>query len=182
MIIADTETLKRLVVAGGELITNINGRPMVLVRDYYGEVRAGDYKARSGWRGDALRETVLGLTRGVCFYCRVELTNGPLFDETTGVPIGGVWVVNPTRLQIDHKLPTERGGTNDLSNLAPACAPCNIRKGNRTVDEYRAYLEARGVHPNFFPETPLERDWLFVSDSLRTWRGRREINDGGGLS
>jgi 5-methylcytosine-specific restriction endonuclease McrA len=31
-----------------------------------------------------------------------------------------------------------RGGTHGLSNLAPACLPCNKRKGERTPDEWQA--------------------------------------------
>jgi 5-methylcytosine-specific restriction endonuclease McrA len=33
--------------------------------------------------------------------------------------------------QGDHVIPVSRGGTDDLTNLRPACAPCNNRKGNR---------------------------------------------------
>ncbi|MFD6469381.1 HNH endonuclease [Streptomyces goshikiensis] len=31
----------------------------------------------------------------------------------------------------DHVIPLSRGGTNDISNLRPACAPCNFSRGNR---------------------------------------------------
>ncbi|MFI7281708.1 HNH endonuclease [Micromonospora chersina] len=31
----------------------------------------------------------------------------------------------------DHVVPLSRGGTNDLSNLRPACGPCNYSRGNR---------------------------------------------------
>lgn len=31
----------------------------------------------------------------------------------------------------DHVLPRSLGGTNELSNLRPACAPCNFARGNR---------------------------------------------------
>jgi len=33
---------------------------------------------------------------------------------------------------LDHIVPLHAGGTNALENLRPACAPCNIRRGNRT--------------------------------------------------
>ena len=34
-------------------------------------------------------------------------------------------------LQIDHKVPVSRGGTNDPSNLQVLCPSCNAKKGNR---------------------------------------------------
>ena len=41
-------------------------------------------------------------------------------------------------LQIDHKDPVDRGGSNDLSNLQLLCRPCNLRKGVHTDEEFRA--------------------------------------------
>lgn len=38
---------------------------------------------------------------------------------------------------VDHKTPRARGGTNDLDNLVPACALCNVAKGMMTVEEWR---------------------------------------------
>ena len=38
---------------------------------------------------------------------------------------------------IDHRLPKSRGGTDDFDNLVPTCAPCNLDKGDRTVEEWR---------------------------------------------
>lgn len=39
-------------------------------------------------------------------------------------------------LQLDHLLPRSRGGPTRTSNLAPACEPCNQKKGNRTAAEF----------------------------------------------
>jgi hypothetical protein len=36
----------------------------------------------------------------------------------------------------DHVLPLARGGSNDISNLTTACAPCNRSKGSNTVSEW----------------------------------------------
>lgn len=33
-------------------------------------------------------------------------------------------------------LPISRGGTNDLDNLVLACQPCNVNKGDKTLDEF----------------------------------------------
>ena len=54
----------------------------------------------------------------------------------------------PGRLEVDHVLPLERGGTNDLSNLQTLCPGCHIRK-TRTErrpqsaeqQEWRAFAE-----------------------------------------
>ena len=35
----------------------------------------------------------------------------------------------------DHVIPLSRGGNNSLSNIVPACGPCNLHKGARTPDE-----------------------------------------------
>lgn len=35
----------------------------------------------------------------------------------------------------DHVIPLSRGGNNSLSNIVPACGPCNYHKGARTPDE-----------------------------------------------
>jgi len=32
---------------------------------------------------------------------------------------------------IDHVIPLSRGGSNDLSNLRPACYKCNLEKGDK---------------------------------------------------
>lgn len=40
-------------------------------------------------------------------------------------------------LECDHILPVSRGGSDDLSNLTTACAPCNQSKNNKTVEEWR---------------------------------------------
>jgi 5-methylcytosine-specific restriction endonuclease McrA len=39
-------------------------------------------------------------------------------------------------LQIEHIIPRSEGGTDRVSNLTPACEPCNRRKGNRPVDVF----------------------------------------------
>jgi len=40
------------------------------------------------------------------------------------------------KLQREHRIPLARGGDNHLSNIVPACEPCNRRKGILTDDEY----------------------------------------------
>jgi len=57
--------------------------------------------------------------------------------------------------QIDHMHPRIRGGGNEDSNLIGACQPCNVRKKDRTVEEYRAYL----AHKHRLPDISHVRFW-----------------------
>lgn len=41
---------------------------------------------------------------------------------------------------VDHRTPEIKGGDQDCGNLVAACLTCNSQKGNRTIEEYRAYL------------------------------------------
>jgi 5-methylcytosine-specific restriction endonuclease McrA len=36
-------------------------------------------------------------------------------------------------LTLDHVVPRSRGGPGSLSNLVPACGPCNVAKGDRMI-------------------------------------------------
>ena len=56
------------------------------------------------------------------------------------------------RLQVDHKIPREWGGTDDLENLQPLCEECNRGKKNlfasydEFADEIRAAINHDSVH------------------------------------
>ncbi len=39
------------------------------------------------------------------------------------------------RLTLDHVIPRSRGGESVWENVVTACAPCNLRKGNRLLEE-----------------------------------------------
>ena len=39
-------------------------------------------------------------------------------------------------LQIEHLTPKSRGGTDRASNLTISCAPCNLKKGKQTAEEF----------------------------------------------
>lgn len=69
---------------------------------------------------DAKRHRIFSKTNYRCFYC-----------------------VEARATQIDHMHPRIRGGSNDDDNLIGACMPCNVRKKDRTVEEYRFYLQHR---------------------------------------
>ena len=40
-----------------------------------------------------------------------------------------------TMLTFDHLIPRSRGGYTTWENVVTACAPCNLRKGDRTVEQ-----------------------------------------------
>ena len=44
------------------------------------------------------------------------------------------------RLTLDHVQPRSRGGESSWENVVTSCAPCNHRKGNRTLQEARMEL------------------------------------------
>lgn len=48
--------------------------------------------------------------------------------------------VTPATLQVDHRQPLERGGTNDLANLAIVHRDANAEKGTMTEGEFRSLL------------------------------------------
>ena len=51
-------------------------------------------------------------------------------------------LILPQEMQIDHIVPLANGGTNDFSNLNPACPLCNIFKGSRTLKSFRRRLKS----------------------------------------
>jgi 5-methylcytosine-specific restriction endonuclease McrA len=47
---------------------------------------------------------------------------------------------NTESLSVEHILPLSKGGTHTEDNVDLACLSCNIRKGNKTEEEYKQYL------------------------------------------
>ena len=73
------------------------------------------------------RARIYAKTNGYCFYC------------TTA------WAAH-----LDHMRPKIRGGTDHDDNMIGACGSCNTRKNDRTVEEYRFYLQHKHrVDPNY---------------------------------
>ena len=44
--------------------------------------------------------------------------------------------VTSDRLHREHRVPLARGGANSISNIVPACGPCNLAKGILTDEEF----------------------------------------------
>ena len=47
------------------------------------------------------------------------------------------------RLTLDHVVPRSRGGESIWENVVTACAPCNLRKGDRLLEECGLHLSGR---------------------------------------
>lgn len=46
-------------------------------------------------------------------------------------------------IEIEHRIPLSRGGTNLPANLVPACKSCNCKKGTKTETEYKQLLASQ---------------------------------------
>jgi 5-methylcytosine-specific restriction endonuclease McrA len=51
------------------------------------------------------------------------------------------------RLTLDHVVPRSRGGDSVWENVVTSCAPCNLRKGNRTLEEAGLHLRRQPRPP-----------------------------------
>ncbi|MCT1607637.1 HNH endonuclease [Nesterenkonia massiliensis] len=54
---------------------------------------------------------------------------------------------------VDHVVPRSRGGDSSWENLVACCSPCNVRKGDKT-------LEQLGWRLNVTPQAPSQHMWL----------------------
>ena len=56
------------------------------------------------------------------------------------------------KLTLDHVVPRSRGGESVWENVVTSCAPCNLRKGDRTLDEVgmRLHTAPRPPAPALF--------------------------------
>jgi 5-methylcytosine-specific restriction endonuclease McrA len=63
------------------------------------------------------------------------------------------------RLTLDHVVPRSRGGDSVWENVVTACAPCNLRKGDRTLEEASMTLpsEPRTPAPVLFIRLAAQR-------------------------
>jgi 5-methylcytosine-specific restriction endonuclease McrA len=51
------------------------------------------------------------------------------------------------RLTLDHVVPRSRGGSSVWENVVTSCAPCNMRKGNRLLEEASMSLRVKPRPP-----------------------------------
>jgi 5-methylcytosine-specific restriction endonuclease McrA len=69
-----------------------------------------------------------------------------IIHESTG---GRCWYCGKTvtlvEMHIDHAHPRSLGGSRDIENLLPACRSCNCSKQNKTIEEYREWLQWKRI-------------------------------------
>lgn len=85
--------------------------------------RRARLKAAEGKITKATVENLRSVQSDICVYCPAELAGGG---------------------HLDHRTPLSRGGSNHPENLQMLCEPCNLRKYNRTHDEFVAVLRSEG--------------------------------------
>jgi|TARA_B100000073_G_C23426250_1_gene449298 hypothetical protein len=51
------------------------------------------------------------------------------------------------RLTIDHVIPKSKGGTDDWENLVVACSSCNIKKGDKMLEQSGLKLSRKPARP-----------------------------------
>ena len=88
------------------------------------------------------------------------------------------------RLTLDHVVPRSKGGESIWENVVTACAPCNLRKGDRTPEQVGMELRSvpRPPAPVLFirlaaPRIP--QGWTPYLGELGNRRGRRHVTIGG---
>jgi 5-methylcytosine-specific restriction endonuclease McrA len=77
------------------------------------EVTGVEYR-QGELQGYEVREYLLEKWKRKCAYC-----------EKTGL-----------KLEIEHIIPKSRGGSNRVDNLTISCRKCNVKKGNKTAEEF----------------------------------------------
>lgn len=85
------------------------------------------------------RRKIYAMASGHCAYCGCELPY--------------------SNMQVDHVVSLERGGSDTLDNMLPACRSCNHYKSTLTLDDFRDSVER-------FPAV-LARDSVTYKNAVR---------------
>src|SRR5690606_34544700 len=89
------------------------------------EISGVEHQRGTLW-GYEVKEYLLEKWNRTCSYC-----------QTQNVP-----------LEIEHILPSSRGGSDRVSNLTLACRPCNQKKGSKTAAEFGfPNIQAQALKP-----------------------------------
>ena len=75
----------------------------------------------------------------------------------------------PTELTFDHLIPRSKGGKTTWENVITACAPCNLKKGNKSCSDIKMWPRQMPFRPSMtdlhangrrFPPNYLHDSWL----------------------
>jgi len=65
-------------------------------------------------------------------------------------------------LTIDHVIPRSKGGLNTWINMVTSCFSCNVKKGDKSLEQSKMKLNSQPYEPQFFTEIAgrsLENVW-----------------------
>lgn len=85
-----------------------------------------------------LRDEVLWRDGPVCHYCGIETMRQPADPPAD-------WNHDWDRT-VDHKVPVDRGGRDDVDNLVICCRRCNSEKGTQPYDIFLARRRPLRIH------------------------------------
>lgn len=109
-------------------------RPKKPVQTFYLPEELRHYVALDDDGSTPLRKRKWQEQNGLCSYCETPIT---------------FYSKKSDSLEIDHKIPVSRGGTNDDDNLVAACRTCNRAKGDMTDSEFAEWrAKSAASHAN----------------------------------
>ena len=73
--------------------------------------------------------------------------------------------VTPSKITLDHILPTSLGGESTWLNAASACTDCNARKANKTPEQAGMRL----LHQPTIPEITLTTEYILMQPQHPSW-------------
>ena len=74
----------------------------------------------------------------------------------------GVYCGSKKSLTIDHVIPRSKGGLNTWTNMVTSCFSCNVKKGDKSLEQSKMKLNSQPYEPQFFTEIAgrsLENVW-----------------------
>jgi len=64
-----------------------------------------------------------------------------------------VYCGSKKNLTIDHLIPKSKGGGNSWDNLVTCCSPCNIKKGDKLLNDTNMKLQKKPSEPTIFSDS-----------------------------
>jgi hypothetical protein len=107
--------------------------------------RAKEIQRNHYWHGEGRRERVLDHIRLRHAFIKDKAIygdDGIKLDRSVWLEILAAfdnrccYCDSPDKITIEHLTALRRGGRNEIGNIAPACAPCNLRKKAKSAEEF----------------------------------------------